>query len=221
MGNKSKYQKYIVETINRADIKNADYNPRLIDDENKKKLKKALQKHGLVEAIVWNRRTGNLVGGHQRLSALDTLEKNKDYSLDVCVVDVDEREEAVLNVQLNNPSIQGDWDLNKLEEMATDFDINFDEMGFSQDDIDFMFDGDDKYTEMFETEETEATKNAIADVKEARQEMRDKYADKNNIEFYAVLVFKDKEEKKDFYKKISTPLYEEYLTTDILKRLKE
>lgn len=72
---------------------------------------------------------------------------------------------------------------------------------------------------MFETEETEATKNAIADVKEARQEMRDKYADKNNIEFYAVLVFKDKEEKKEFYKKISLPIYEEYLTTDILKRL--
>lgn len=220
MGNKSKYQKYIVETINRADIKNADYNPRLIDDENKKKLKKALQKHGLVEAIVWNRRTGNLVGGHQRLSALDTLEKNKDYALDVCVVDVDEREEAVLNVQLNNPSIQGDWDLNKLEEMAADFDINFDEMGFSQDDIDFMFDGDDKYTEMFETEETEATKNAIEDVRAARDEMRDRYKDKNNIEFYAVLVFKDKEEKKEFYKKISTPIYEEYLTTDILKRLK-
>jgi hypothetical protein len=219
MGNKSKYQKYIVETINRADIKNADYNPRLIDDENKKALKKALKKHGLVEAIVWNRRTGNLVGGHQRLQALDTLEKNQDYSLDVCVVDVDQREEAVLNVQLNNPSLQGDWDLNRLEEMVTDFDISFDDMGFSEDDIDFMFDGDDKYTEMFETEETEATKNAIADVKEARQEMRDKYADKNNIEFYAVLVFKDKEEKKEFYKKISLPIYEEYLTTDILKRL--
>lgn len=120
MGNKSKYQKYIVETINRADIKNADYNPRLIDDENKKALKKALKKHGLVEAIVWNRRTGNLVGGHQRLEALDTLEKNQDYSLDVCVVDVDQREEAVLNVQLNNPSLQGDWDLNRLEEMVTD-----------------------------------------------------------------------------------------------------
>lgn len=219
MGNKSKYQKYIVETINRADIKNADYNPRLIDDENKKALKKALKKHGLVEAIVWNRRTGNLVGGHQRLQALDTLEKNQDYSLDVCVVDVDQREEAVLNVQLNNPSLQGDWDLNRLEEMVTDFDISFDDMGFSEDDIDFMFDGDDKYTEMFETEETEATKNAISDVKEARQEMRDKYADKNNIEFYAVLVFKDKEEKKEFYKKISLPIYEEYLTTDILKRL--
>lgn len=76
MGN-SKYQKFKVETINRADIKNAAYNPRIMDKEAKKRLKKALQQHGLVSAITWNKRTGNLVGGHQRLEQLDALEKNK------------------------------------------------------------------------------------------------------------------------------------------------
>lgn len=39
----SKYQKFRVETISRADIKNAAYNPRIMDKEAKKRLKKGLQ----------------------------------------------------------------------------------------------------------------------------------------------------------------------------------
>ena len=35
----SKYQKFTVETINRADIKNAPYNPRIHDKEAQKRLK--------------------------------------------------------------------------------------------------------------------------------------------------------------------------------------
>ena len=85
--------------------------------ETKKRLKDGLQKHGLVSTLTWNERTGNLVGDHQILEQLDSLERNKNYSLDVCVIDVDEKEEAILNVHLNNPSMQGDWDLDKLAEM--------------------------------------------------------------------------------------------------------
>ena len=220
MGNKTKYQKYIVETIKRSDIKNADYNPRIIDKEAEKKLRSALKKHGLVEAIVWNKNTGNLVGGHQRLSALDTLEKGKEYSLDVCVISVDEREEAILNVQLNNPSIQGTLDLEKLSDMVDDFEIDFSEMGFSELDVDFLFDGDDRYSKMFETEETEQVKNSLSEIKDARKNMNQKLQDRNNIEFYSMIVFKDEKEKREFYKKISTPIYEEYLRPEVFDRIK-
>lgn len=219
MENKSKYQKFIVETISRDQIKNADYNPRIIDDSAKKKLKKALSQHGLIEAIVWNRRTGNIVGGHQRISSLDSLEKNQNYSLDVCVIDVDEREEAVLNVQLNNPSMQGSWDIDKLAEMNINLDIDFGEMGFSDLDIDFMFDGDDRFTELFETPEVTEIKEKLAEVKEAREKGNERLKDRNNINWYAMLVFADEEEKKEFYKKINTPIYEECLTVDVLGRL--
>ena len=137
---KSKYQKYDTETINRSEIKNAPYNPRIMDDKAKKRLKQNIAKHGLVAALTWNRRTGNLVGGHQRLEQLDSLEKNKDYELTVCVVDIDEREEAALNVQLNNPSMQGEWDLDKLAMMSEEFDLDLsDDLGFTETDIDFMF----------------------------------------------------------------------------------
>lgn len=217
----SKYQKFTVETINRADIENAEYNPRIMDKEAKKRLRAGLKKHGLVSTLTWNKRTGNLVGGHQRLEQLDALEKNKNYSLDVCVIDVDEAEEAVLNVQLNNPSMQGDWDLNKLADITEEFGIGFDEMGFSKLDVDFMFDGDERFTDMFETPEAEEVKTGLEAVKEARQAGKERLEERNNINFYSVIVFEDEAAKADFYKKINVPLSEEFLTADKVLRLEK
>lgn len=218
---KSKYQKFTVETINRSDIHNAEYNPRIMDKEAKKRLKRNLKENGLVSAITWNKRTNNIVGGHQRLEQLDALEKNKDYELDVCVVDVDERTEAKLNVILNNPSTQGEWDLDKLAEMTEEFDINFDDMGFTKLDIDFMYDGDERFTQMFETPEAEEIKTGLAEVKEARQASKERMAERGNINFYSVIVFEDEAQKKAFYKKISVPVSEEYLTADKILRLEK
>lgn len=215
----SKYQKFTIETINRADIKNAEYNPRIMDKESKKRLKEGLKKHGLVSTLTWNKRTGNLVGGHQRLEQLDALEKNKDYSLDVCVIDVDEAEEAVLNVQLNNPSMQGDWDLDKLAEITEAFNVDFADMGFSQLDVDFMYDGDERFTQMFETPESDEVKKGLAEVKEAREKGKERMEEKNNINFYSVIVFEDEAQKKEFYKKINTPMSEEFITVDKVLRL--
>jgi ParB-like chromosome segregation protein Spo0J len=104
---KSKYQKFESELIQRSQIKSAEYNPRGISKDARKRLKNMLAKHGLVSSLTWNKRTGNLVAGHQRLSILDELEKGQDYALNVDVVDVDETEEKKLNIQLNNPSMQG------------------------------------------------------------------------------------------------------------------
>lgn len=217
----SKYQKFTIQTINRADIKNAEYNPRIMDKEAKKRLKAGLKKHGLVSTLTWNKRTGNLVGGHQRLEQLDALEKNKDYSLDVCVIDVDEAEEAVLNVQLNNPSMQGDWDLDKLALITEDFGVGFEEMGFTPLDVDLMFDGDERFTQMFETPEAEEVKQGLAEVKEARKQGKERLEERNNINFYSVIVFESEEAKKEFYKKINVPIYEEYLTADKIYRLQD
>lgn len=217
----SKYQKFTIETISRADIKNADYNPRIMDKESKKRLKEGLKKHGLVSTLTWNKRTGNLVGGHQRLEQLDALERNKDYSLDVCVIDVDEAEEAVLNVQLNNPSMQGDWDLEKLAMITEEFDVDFDDMGFSKLDVEFMYDGDERFTQMFDTPETEEVKKGLEEVKAARQASKERMQENNNINFYSVIVFEDEKAKADFYRKISVPLSEEFLTVDKILRLEK
>lgn len=215
----SKYQKFTVETIHRSEIKNADYNPRIMDKEAKKRLKKNLAENGLVSAITWNRRTGNIVGGHQRIEQLDALEKNQDYSLDVCVVDVDERQEAKLNAILNNQSQQGEYDLDKLAMMAEMFDLGFEEMGFTQLDVDFMYDGDERFTSMFQTPEAEEVKTGLAEVKAARQASKERMQEKNNINFYSIIVFEDEKQRAEFYKKISVPASEEYITVDKIYRL--
>src|SRR5688572_10862319 len=61
-------QQIAIERINPA-----SYNPRKDlqpSDPAYSRLKKALERFDLVEPLVWNKRSGNLVGGHQRLKIL-------------------------------------------------------------------------------------------------------------------------------------------------------
>lgn len=217
---KSKYQAYETDTISRDMIKNAPYNPRIMDESAKKRLKRNIAKHGLVSALTWNKRTGNLVGGHQRLEQLDALEKSQDYELTVCVVDVDEREEAALNVQLNNPSMQGEWDLDKLANISEEFDLDLsDDLGFTETDIDLMFDGDDRFSQLFETKEGENMRGDLEKVKAARKESTEKLKERNNINWYVGIVFETQEDRDRFLREISIPVYEQYITEDQVRRI--
>ena len=216
----SKYQAYETEVISRSQIQNAPYNPRIMDEKAKKRLKKNIAKHGLVAALTWNKRTGNLVGGHQRLEQLDALEKNKDYELTVCVVDVDEKEEATLNVQLNNPSMQGEWDIEKLAMISEDFDLDFaEDLGFTETDIDFMFEGDERFSELFETKEKEDMRGELDAVKEARRESVERLKERNSIDWYTVIVFENEQDRNAFMQEISIPKHEKYITEDQVRRI--
>ena len=159
---KTKHESYEIQEIARDKISLAKYNPRLIDGENRKALEKGLKEHGLVEPLIWNKRTGNLVSGHQRISILDKLERGTNYELTVAVIDVDEKQEAKINVQLNNKSMQGDFDTELLGNMALEFDINLSEMGFTDFDVNMMFAEDDRFAELFkDSKPVEATKDEI------------------------------------------------------------
>ena len=135
-------QQFEFGTVKRSEIKLADYNPRTIYEENQKKLYKSIKENGLVEPLVWNKRTKRLVSGHQRITVADKIYK-KDYDVPVAIIDVDEDKEKKLNVQLNNSNLQGDWDLNLLENLSLD--ISFEDMGFTESDVDLMFDGQVAY----------------------------------------------------------------------------
>ncbi len=89
-----------------ADLRPADYNPRRIDDRAFTGLSASLKRFGYVERIVWNTRTGNVVGGHQRLRAMLAAGV---VEADVVVVDLSETEEKALNVALNSPTIAGEF----------------------------------------------------------------------------------------------------------------
>lgn len=95
-----------IERKQLSELDPAPYNPRTIAPSALDGLRHSVERFGLVEPIVWNRRTGRVVGGHQRLKVLQQLEKAE---TDVVVVDIDETEEKALNVALNNPAIAGEF----------------------------------------------------------------------------------------------------------------
>jgi DNA modification methylase len=102
------------ETKAMADLKPAAYNPRLITERAKAGLSNSMERYGLVQPIVWNKRTGNIVSGHQRYSI---LVKEGITETDVIVVDLDEHEEVALNITMNNTEIQGDFNNEMIGDM--------------------------------------------------------------------------------------------------------
>ena len=57
-----------------SELTPAPYNPRAISTAELEGLRASLDKFGLVEPVVWNRRTGHVVAGHQRIKALEMSE---------------------------------------------------------------------------------------------------------------------------------------------------
>lgn len=211
MVNKSKFEKFDIDTIRRDQIKGAEYNPRVISEDAKKRLRKMIAKHGLVQPLVWNRRTGNLVSGHQRLAALDSLERTQDYALQVAVVDVNERDERILNVQLNNPSMQGEWDLDKLADLADSSAISPDEFGFSDGDIAVMFGGDERMEELMgDVEGVTEAKNTLREIKEHRAESMARMQEAQAADFYFTVVCETEAQKKAILKALGVPDWEAF-----------
>ena len=109
-----------IQKIPAARLNPAAYNPRKDlkpGDREYEKLKRSIVEFGYVEPVIWNRRTGNVVGGHQRLKVLVDMGQTE---IDCVVVDLDLRREKALNVALNK--IQGDWDEEKLASLMAEFD---------------------------------------------------------------------------------------------------
>jgi len=101
-----------IKTISIDKINPASYNPRKDlkpDDVEYKHLVKSIDEFGYIEPLVWNKRTGNLAGGHQRLKILVA---RGDTEVLCSVVDLSPEREKALNLALNK--IQGDWDERKL-----------------------------------------------------------------------------------------------------------
>lgn len=118
----------------------AAYNPRKDlqpGDAEYEKLLRSVEEFGYVEPIIWNARTGNIVGGHQRFKVLRQLGFTE---IDCVVVDMDEAREKALNIALNK--ISGDWDASKLAEVFRDIEqygISLDITGFEPPEIDKLY----------------------------------------------------------------------------------
>ncbi|WP_373898844.1 site-specific DNA-methyltransferase [Haloimpatiens sp. FM7315] len=128
-------QKIAVEKLNPA-----KYNPRKDlkpGDPEYEKLKKSIETFGYVEPVIWNKRTGCIVGGHQRYKI---LKEQGAKEIECVVVDMDASEEKALNIALNK--VSGDWDLPKLADLIGELDdgvFNVSLTGFDAAEIDDLF----------------------------------------------------------------------------------
>jgi len=104
-----------IRTVELKKLNPAPYNPRKDlkpGDPEYERLKMSIEEFGYVDPIVVNKNGWVIVGGHQRFKVLQELGYTKDS---VSVVDLDDEKEKALNVVLNNPNVQGEWDMPRLE----------------------------------------------------------------------------------------------------------
>lgn len=135
----------LIEKKNTADLLPADYNPRKDlkpGDKEYEKLKRSIEQFGYVEPVIWNKTTGRVVGGHQRLKVLIDMGMTE---VDCVVVELSEEKEKALNVALNK--ISGEWDNDKLalliaDLQGTDFDVSL--TGFEPAELESLFREDTK-----------------------------------------------------------------------------
>lgn len=146
-----------IEWISVDMIHTADYNPRKDlqpGDTEYDSLQRSIEKFGYVDPIIWNKRTGNIVGGHQRYKILLSQGHTE---IEVSVVNLSEEEEKAFNVALNK--IGGQWDDEKLSELLREIsksDIDVLITGFDSIELDSMLNNniEDDLSSFFKTGQT-------------------------------------------------------------------
>lgn len=112
-------------------------NPRRISEDKLAILRKSLEEFGDTNILTWNKRTGHLLGGHQRLKIMQTLGIE---DADVRIVDLPENKEKALMLRLN--VADGKWDFPALKDIITEIDLgdlDIELTGFTQDEMESVF----------------------------------------------------------------------------------
>ena len=119
-----------------SELSPAKYNPRTISSDSLGRLTKSLSELGNLQPITWNAKTGNIVGGHQRLKCYSALGKDE---VELWAVWLDEAQEKAANIALNK--LSGEFDMPKLKDILEEIDvgeIDVDITGFSLEEISKM-----------------------------------------------------------------------------------
>lgn len=227
----------IVE-VKRSEIHPADYNPRKIDEQGKRMLKRSMKQFGVVGGIIVNSQTGNtIVGGHQKVAILDEMYKypDNDYSLRVEMISVDRKTEKTLNIALNNGNISGSWDYDALARLVPD--IDYKDAGLTDADLnmigcDFLLQTEEENSlagaleEMMQpvTEQKEAEKAArqleraekVAHMKDVKQQVKEQAQETAaNMDAYLMLSFDTWETKAAFCERFGYDPYTKFIKGEV------
>lgn len=206
--------------ILRSQIQGADYNPRVLSDRARKRLKGGMRKLHLLQPLVWNKRTGVLVGGHQRLSILDqNADGAADYYLTVAAVDLSQDDEVAANLLLNNQEAAGEMDVVKLRAV---FDRNpgldLDATGYEKVDILRIF-GTPK-ADVASAEDLAAMGESLDKMRELQEKIAKSSEKRDDGLFYLVLVFRDSDEVRALVQHCELPDDQYQSGHDVLSAIK-
>lgn len=111
-----------IEHVAPSILKPAPYNPRTMNAEERRRLERGIGEFGLVDPIIARRSDNMVIGGHQRLASAISL---KLASVPVVYLDdISDDRAAALNILLNNPGAQGDFDMPKPAEILSELDAH-------------------------------------------------------------------------------------------------
>lgn len=189
-----------------------------------------------------NQATGyTIVGGHQKVSVLDELNKynevthENDYMLRVELINVDEKTEKSLNIALNNPNIGGQWDYDALARLVPD--IDYKDAGLTDADLnmigcDFLLQTEeenslaDALEEMMQpvAEQKEAEKAArqleraekVAHMKDVKQQVKEAAQKQTqDMDAYVMLSFDTFEAKAAFCERFGYEPYQKFIKGEL------
>lgn len=130
-------------TVKLADMHPAPYNPRFDlqpGDIAYDNLKKSVIKNGLLQPLVYNPVTGNIVGGNQRYKIL--LDMGAEEVICACMEYASIEDEMAAAIALNKA--QGRWEnalLIELFDKLDKTDVDFAAMGFDEDEVEHLYSG--------------------------------------------------------------------------------
>jgi len=111
-----------IELIEINKLKPATYNPRQITTKQYNDLKESIDKFGIVDPIIINKKTMTIIGGHQRYKIWKEKAKESnvdDITIPCVVLELNKEQERELNVRLNKNTGEFDMDI-----LANEFDID-------------------------------------------------------------------------------------------------
>ncbi len=107
-----------LEWINPQELLPDLENPRRISEETLDNLKESLVQYGFIQPVIYNKRTNQIVGGHQRVKA---AVKQSLTEIPVIYVNWSKKKQKSANLALNR--ISGEWDYLKLEDYIKSIDL--------------------------------------------------------------------------------------------------
>lgn len=120
-----------IEQVSTSLLKEAEYNPRKMTDQQEKDLTKSIKKFGLADPLIVNgykTRKNVIIGGHQRFKIAKKLGYKE---VPVVYVNLTPDQEKEFNLRLNRNTGEWDWELLKEFDMNLLLDVGFNDNDLS------------------------------------------------------------------------------------------